>query len=385
MPGARVILFYGLFFSLYAIINLYVFLGCRKALPLSRSVLRAYSLTFLVVASSFPVGRMLENLWISPISELLIWVGSFWFAAMLYLSLGFAGVDLFGLGYRWLLGKPLTPRVEQLVRSAIGAATLLAILGGYLNALAPQVRHLEISVFGAGQKESSLRIVVASDIHLGTIVGQSRLERIIKMIRELNPDLVLLPGDILDEDPQTVVQDNVGELLRSIPARYGVFAIMGNHEYIGGVEQACRYLEEHGITVLRDRTVRIGDLLYLVGREDRSITRFTGKLRKPLGRLLDEVDRGLPIILMDHQPFDLNEAVQNGVDLQVSGHTHHGQLWPLNLITSLLYEVSWGYLHKRKTHIYVSSGVGTWGPPVRIGNHPEIVEIHLTFSGKAPD
>jgi predicted MPP superfamily phosphohydrolase len=222
-----------------------------------------------------------------------------------------------------------------------------------------------------------LTIVAASDIHLGTIVGRRRFERIVDAIDDLQPDLILLPGDIVDEDLAPVIRANLGEHLRALHAPMGVYAITGNHEYIGGVEAAVAYLREHGITVLRDSSVVLDGGLTLVGREDRSVVTMAGKTRKGLKELMGGVDSSRPVILMDHQPFHLEEAVEAGVDLQLSGHTHHGQLWPLNLITRAVYEVSWGYLRKGKTHIYVSSGIGSWGPPVRTGNHPELVRILL--------
>jgi len=133
--------------------------------------------------------------------------------------------------------------------------------------------------------------------------------------------------------------------------------------------------------MLRDTTITVNDALVLVGREDRSISQFSGKRRRPLDELLRNVDRRKAVILLDHQPFQLEEGAQAGVDLQLSGHTHHGQLWPFNYITGKVYENSWGYLAKGNTHIYVSSGIGTWGPPVRLGNRPEIVELTLVFAG----
>ena len=115
----------------------------------------------------------------------------------------------------------------------------------------------------------------------------------------------------------------------------------------------------------------------MVGREDRAIRQFSGKTRRPLEELLRGVDRSGPVVLLDHQPFGLEESEAGGVDIQLSGHTHHGQLWPFNLITRAIYEVSWGYARKGSTHIYVSSGVGTWGPPVRTSCRPEIVSLTL--------
>lgn len=220
---------------------------------------------------------------------------------------------------------------------------------------------------------------MASDIHLGTLVGRKRLEKIAEAITETRPDLVLFPGDIVDEDLAPVIKENLGETLRSITAPMGVFGITGNHEYIGGVDDAVAYLEQHGIRMLRDTCVDLGGGITLCGREDRSSMQFAGKRRKALPELLKDVDRARPVILMDHQPFDLDSVAHAGVDVQVSGHTHHGQLWPLNYITALVYEQSWGYLQKRNTHFYVSSGVGSWGPPVRLGNRPEIIVLTLHF------
>jgi hypothetical protein len=224
-------------------------------------------------------------------------------------------------------------------------------------------------------------MVVVSDVHLGTIIGRDRLARIVEQVNDLRPDLVLFAGDVVDEDLAPVIRQNIGETLLSIRSRKGVYGITGNHEYIGGAEQACAYLEAHGIRMLRDTCVEIEGGIVIAGREDRSSRQFGGKRRKSLDVLLAGVDPHAPLILMDHQPFDLQEASAQGVDLQLSGHTHHGQLWPFNYITSAIYEVSWGYVRKGSTHFYVSSGVGTWGPPVRTGNRPEIVEITMTFGG----
>jgi predicted MPP superfamily phosphohydrolase len=226
---------------------------------------------------------------------------------------------------------------------------------------------------------SSLNIVVASDIHLGTIVGRQRFDKIVKKINALNPDIILLPGDIVDEDLEPVIRENIGESLRKLKAPLGIYACTGNHEHIGGVEEAYKYLIEHDIVVLRDSVIMVDKQFYLIGREDRDARRFSGNERKPLAELMRSVDRKYPVILMDHQPLMLEEASSNGIDLQISGHTHNGQLWPLDHITGAIYEVNRGYKKKDNTHIYVSSGIGTWGPPVRIGNRPEIVNIILNF------
>ena len=139
------------------------------------------------------------------------------------------------------------------------------------------------------------------------------------------------------------------------------------------------YLEQHGIRVLRDSVVEV-EGTYIVGREDLSYNRASGRQRKALPELTAQLDHSKPILMMDHQPFHLEQAEQAAVDLQLSGHTHHGQFWPINLITNRVYEVSWGYKKKSNTHVYVSCGAGTWGPPVRIGSTPEIMRIVMRFS-----
>jgi predicted MPP superfamily phosphohydrolase len=147
------------------------------------------------------------------------------------------------------------------------------------------------------------------------------------------------------------------------------------------VEEAYKYLTEHDIVLLRDSVIMVNNEFYLVGREDRDGKRFSGIERRSLEDLMRAVDLNYPVILMDHQPIGLDDAVSNKVDLQISGHTHNGQLWPFNYLTEAIYEVSRGYKKKGDTHFYVSSGVGTWGPPVRTGNQPEIVNIRLNFTG----
>jgi len=148
----------------------------------------------------------------------------------------------------------------------------------------------------------------------------------------------------------------------------------GMHTLAHALARACMH---HGVRFLRDEAVLVDGAFHLAGREDRSVRRFNGHRRKDLGRILDGLDRRYPVILMDHQPLGLHEAVQNGVALQVSGHTHNGQLWPVNWITRRIFEISYGYGKIGDTHVYVSNGYGTWGPPVRTVNRPEIVHLRI--------
>lgn len=265
-----------------------------------------------------------------------------------------------------------------------GAVTLvlLIIAIGHINAVWTRVSHYNISIEKEGGKRKHLRIVAASDIHMGTIIAQRRVGKLVRLINEQQPDVVLFAGDIVDEDLGPVIRRNLGRKLEKLVAKDGVYAITGNHEYIGGAEAAIMYLKNHGVKILRDSVVMIDSSYYIVGRDDKGSVRMSGHKRKEIQDLLKDVDKSKPIILLDHQPFKLYEAADEGVDIQLSGHTHHGQLWPFNYLTKAIFEVSSGYLKKGNTNIIVSNGYGSWGPPVRIGNRPEIIVIDINFKDK---
>jgi predicted MPP superfamily phosphohydrolase len=378
-------IFFSVALTVYTSINFYVGLRAWEVLSFHPALRLLCLILIVTFAASFIVGRILERVRITRMSTLLVWIGSFWLAAMTYLFLSSLAIDILRLSnfiIPWFPSYVTTQPVQtkDSVAIVVTFSVVIVILFGHLNAVRPRVRTLNLSVAKSVNVARTLNVVSVSDIHLGTIVGKRRLETIVGMINSMNPDIVFLPGDVFDEDIGPVIKENLGEILRTIRSRFGVFAITGNHEYIGGEEAACQYLRDHGIVVLRDSAVRVNDACYVIGREDISIRQFAGKQRKSLSELMKDADRWLPIILLDHQPFRLEEAEQNGVDLQLSGHTHHGQLWPFNYISERIFEVSWGYKKKGAAHIYVSCGVGTWGPPVRVGNTPEVVNIKISMS-----
>lgn len=226
-----------------------------------------------------------------------------------------------------------------------------------------------------------MKIVMASDIHLGALIGENREEHLVSIITKQKPDLVLLCGDLVDGDVGAALRKNLGRHFQEIRTPMGVYAIPGNHEYIGGIKKTLPYLESINIKLLRDKVLVLPNGVQLVGRDDRdNRTMGEGTGRKSLNELMTGLDKTFPIIVMNHQPFDLDEAVKEDVDLHLSGHTHHGQLWPFNYMTKAIFELSWGYLKKGNTNFYVSSGFGSWGPPVRLGNTPEVVVFNLTFN-----
>ncbi len=365
-------------------VNFYIFIRGWQTFPRAPFFRIPYLIIFIIISFSYIAGRILERYTICLASNVLIWIGSFWFGMMLYLFLGAVVCDLLRF-INWLTDMVPVPsmRYDQIkLWTAMGvvAAAVLVVAGGYFNTLHPRIRNLVVDVPKKAGTRACLDVALVTDIHLGLIISNSRLQKMVDMINATRPDMVLLGGDIVDENLAPVIQNNLGELLNGIRSRYGTFAVTGNHEYIGGVESACRYLSAHGITMLRDEAVLVDRCFYLIGREDRSISQFTGKRRKPLETIMKDISPDLPIILMDHQPIRLSDAADHGIDLQLSGHTHHGQLWPINFITNMIYEVSRGYNKIGGTNVYVSNGYGTWGPPSRVGNIPEVVHIKLRFS-----
>lgn len=386
MRTMAVVIFFTIFLLVIGLISFYIYIRGLQSIPPGSSLRQPYTVVFWIVALSFIGGRLLENFMPSILSDLFVWMGSFWIAAVIYFLMAVISLDVLRLVNHFF---PFFPSVvtqnysqtKYMISAGIMGLVGVLLLGGHINSLTPRIRELDLKIAKKAGARKALNIVMASDIHLGTIVGRARFDYIVEKINALDPDLVLLPGDIVDEDLRPVIGQNLGEALRNIKSRLGVYAATGNHEYIGGVEKACAYLTEHNVRVLRDESIKVADSFYLAGREDRMIGRFNGHQRKDLPTILAGMDKNFPIILMDHQPDGLNEAVAEGVDLQLSGHTHYGQLWPVSYIVKSMYEVAWGYKKIERTHIYVSNGVGTWGPPVRVGNRPEIVNIRLTFRG----
>jgi len=385
MKSTGFYIFFATVLTIYFLVNGYIVLRGWQALSPSRTgwcrIVFLIAMTFLILA--YPAGRLLERFLHRDFAVLLVHVGAYYLAMMVFAFFLLLILDLFRLGDALLHYFPDTWRGSG---SRVGWVTFLGVSGvvialtliGAWNARHPRIKELTVAIPKASHSLDKLDVVLVSDLQLSSISCSSWLKKIVMMINRLEPDVILLAGDVVDEDVSTLIEQQIVETLSQLRSRYGVYAVPGNHEYYVGVDEVTAYLRRAGITVLRDSVVWVGESFYLVGRDDRTREQFGGT-RKSIAQLLQGVDRKYPIILMDHQPLHLEEAQRNGVDLQVSGHTHHGQLIPFNWITDWVYELSWGYLRKGNTHYYVSCGVGTWGPPVRLGSVPEIVKIRLTL------
>ena len=219
------------------------------------------------------------------------------------------------------------------------------------------------------------RVVAISDVHLGYGTGKRMLARYVDRINAERPDLVLIGGDLIDNDATPLFQTHMEEELSRVNAPMGIYMVPGNHEYISGIEACERFIARTPITLLRDSVVVLPNGIQIVGRDDRS-----DKRRQSVRQLTETLDKSRPILLLDHQPYDLALTTQAGVDLQFSGHTHRGQVWPLSWLVDRMFELSYGMKRVGDCVIYVSSGLSLWGPPFRIGTNSEMVVFNLTFN-----
>lgn len=336
---------------------------------------------FVLLALSFVVAMRYGGAISNALGSVLAAVGTFWLAVMLYLTLFFVVLLLLRLFNRWLffsewLDFAQHPDNHRIAVIVVYALTFVVLLAGHINAMMPRLVHLRLEV--AKPMATPLRAVMLSDIHMGHIIGNRQLARMVHKINDLSPDVVLLVGDTFDQQLEPVQRRNMGVHFEHIVAKHGVVAVTGNHDYFGQHDAKIAYLQSHGVKVLCDSVISIDDC-YIVGRNDLQSQHVLQHRRRPLSDMLQDLPNidSMAVVVLDHQPFHLEEAQQAGADVQLSGHTHHGQLWPLNYLTQSIYELSHGYLRKGTTHYYVSSGYGTWGPRVRLGSRPEIVLLEI--------
>lgn len=381
----KMFVFLAVAISIYGLVNFYVVRRGAQALggyPTAKVVFMA---AFIAMTLAYPLGRVLLALGRNSLSSPFIMAGSFHMVVILYGFIGAVLIDLVRLlnAFVHFLPKSFSARpgpAGLVLFLAVAGITALSIAAGAYNAVRPRTVELDLDLPKKAEGIERLTIVMASDLHLGTLVGRSRLEKVVERINALDPDVIFLPGDIVDETVTAKDEAEFSGVMRKLRAPLGVFAVPGNHEFYSGLERNLACLRACGIMVLEDQAISVARAFVLVGRRDPSSLK-PRESRLPIRDILAKhgLDDRLPIILLDHQPAHLKESSLAGVDLQLSGHTHAGQIFPLDVVNRMVWELNWGYLRKGDTQYYVTSGVGTWGPPVRTGSRPEIVRIRLTF------
>lgn len=409
-------IFFTIVLALYILVNSYLFVRLVAATGGAARIIATSLL--LLLSISFPAGRILSRIAPGRLSSILIFVGTLYLAPMIYAFLLTAAADIFRLANSFVRLAPSPRHITTSTRIAAATALMAVLisLAGFVNASAPSVKYFSLDLFEPASdlhpgsfvpnryiKETriredassepipdetddteTIRIVALSDIHLGRFVTGRHLERLVELTYRQQPDIVLLLGDMIDD---LSWMDNPGERsrirmgFRMIYSKMGVWAILGNHDYYAGAERVTAFMEEMGVTLLRDGWAMAGDRLLLIGRDDRTAGE---RRRRPLLEIRDEAADALgakfeqlSIIVLDHQPVNLEDSRDAGAALQLSGHTHRGQLFPCNFIVAKLFKKHYGTYRDGGTNYYISSGAGTWGPPVRTTGRPEIVVIDL--------
>ena len=335
-------------------------------LPLSNwlrgLVVGAMLAAFLLLFVNFAMG--LDNVTL-PLARVLYHVGTSSIIILLYLFMLFLLLDL---------GRLTGLLPASLLRNSWWGTLLV---GGIMVALFVYAnRHyhhkvrMPMTLQTADGLQKPLRLMLLSDLHLGYHNTRSDLAKWVDLINDEAPDAVLIAGDIIDISVRPLFEEDMAEELRRLTMP--VYACPGNHDYYASLSKSQDFFADAGITLLRDSCVVIADGVVVVGRDDRTNLR-----RKSVAQLMAEVSKDSYSILLDHQPYHLEEAEAAGVDFQFSGHTHYGQVWPISWVEDLIYEDAYGPLQKGNTHYYVTSGFGIWGGKFRIGTQSEYVMLTL--------
>ena len=366
------LLFLTIFSLIYGGAHLYIWWRLVAPLRVSGVPLRLLQTLFLLLFISFPLVHFAfrqENGLLVNTANL---ISSVWMGMIVYFVLVTLASDLVRL---LLLFRPIPD--GPAVTAVISAVVVGITIWGLVEARSIGVTRLAVRMPNLPSQLEGLRIVQISDVHMGLVVRGSRLERIVTMVNELQPDLIVITGDLVDE--QALHMEDMIHPLRRLTGKYGVFAVTGNHEFFAGIEKAQAFLKQAGVTLLRNRWETVAGGLQLVGRDDPVASRVTGQKVPALAEIMQGIDRAKPAILLYHTPVTtFDELKARGIGLQLSGHTHHGQLWPFNYIVKMIFKTPYGRFTDGDTTIYVSRGTGTWGPPMRVGARPEITLITLS-------
>ncbi|QIM66213.1 metallophosphoesterase [Mannheimia granulomatis] len=267
------------------------------------------------------------------------------------------------------------PSVTRWLKISYPFTYLGLIALSFYNAYTPTVVHYSVKL--DKPLAQPLRIGVASDLHLGKLFGAKQLDKLADIFNQEKVDLILLPGDIMDDNVSAYRAENMQPHLAKLKAPLGVYATLGNHDFFGDQESIAQEITAAGITVLWDQAVEIDGKFTIIGRNDDLV-----KDRPSTEKLLQGVNTNLPVFLLDHRPTEIEKHAQLPIDIQVSGHAHKGQVFPASIITKLMYRLHYGYEKIGFGHYFVTSGYGFWGVPMRLGSQSEVMIIEV--EGKNP-
>jgi uncharacterized protein len=343
----------------------------------SRVLKIAWLLFYVALAAGYPIAESLSHGSGDGLTEAVVLAGYCALPLLLYVIMAVIASDLV-LGVLRLTGAVSreTARSSRVRRGrlALGLALPSLVLAyGIVNHRVLRVREYRIDIARRSSTAEQLTVVFMADLHFRGVTSGRLLDELVAKVNAQKPDVILIGGDILEGDRRDEDTGRYAQAFRRMVSKYGLFAVPGNHEGFarsGGGE----FLARAGIRLLQDEVVPVDNAFLLAGRKDSRSRR-----RKTVTGLLADAPGDLPVILLVHRPSDFEEAVRAGVAVQLSGHTHHGQIFPANLVTSRQYPLSWGHIERGGTHFIVTSGVQGWGPPVRTVGASEIIVLRLVL------
>lgn len=345
--------------------NVYVLWHVWRILPLP-SWAKVVVVTLMVFAFLLLFVGFSRHVHLSmPLATVVYEIGTSWLMILLYLFMAFLLLDI----GRWVHLVPAT-FLKNSWSGTLAVTAFMFIIFLYGNIHYHQKVRQPLMLTTGKTLSRKMKVVMLSDLHLGYHNRRSEFAKWVDKINEEKADLILVAGDIIDKNIQPLEEQEMHQEFLRLNAP--VVACLGNHEYYGGESNALLFYKKADITLLRDSVTTVGDLC-IIGRDDRSNPK-----RKTLSELMKGVDSTKYLVVLDHQPIQLEEAEQNGIDFQLSGHTHHGQVWPISWITESIYECAFGEWQRGSTRYYVTSGIGIWGGKFRIGTRSEYVVAEIT-------
>lgn len=331
-----------------------------------------------------PLTFFLRRNFVKPLDNVIFlalvsWLMSLFFLICLRFTAGVIPVFLNLLAF-WISRKPYDPGRRVFLSRALAAGTLSAGIPGLAYGVFegmedPDIVQVQVKLERLPASDRGLTIAQLTDLHVTPWTSEGFIRRVVEKTNRLRPDLIVITGDLVDGAVEQILPKI--ESLGKLQARYGVYFVTGNHEYYVGAGRWIHALEKMGMRVLTNRGEMIAGALYLCGLPDRTAGRMDGVESPDIGRAMAGRPENLPAILLAHQPRDIDMAVDAGVDFQISGHTHGGQIWPFGMLVMAAQPYLSGLHRRRQTQIYVSRGTGVWGPPIRIAAPSEISKIVL--------
>lgn len=397
-------IFFIIFLLIYIVLNICVirhienWLTCCHTLFCRRFLKGVCILLYILLAAGPVIALLLPA---SDFQTALAKFSNYWMGVFLYILLALLAAKLVTSVLK-IFGKlPRRASKDYKQLCKIGGMTLVALIAvvsiyGVVHAGSIKTKEYQITIHKQAGELSGLRIGLISDLHLGYSVGKKDVEEAVRQLNDADLDLICIAGDIYDNDYDAIDNpEEISVLLSHLQSTYGTFACYGNHDVseklLGGFTfedrthelrdpRVDQMLENGNVTLLNDEVRLIDRSFYLAGRLDASKTGVSGLTQKTIMEFTKTLEPDKPVLVMEHQPRDLAGEAEANVDLSMAGHTHNGQIFPVNLLVKLFWKNPYGLYQNGDFYSVVTSGVGTWGPHMRVGTNSEVVIIDVTFS-----